>query len=330
MSRLPWSLLSLNGIGNVTEDISDTKRFYLTKIEKASSDMGFNTEIGISTLRGNATSNDANISVADIFEFVKKHDVRGQYKNKDTGWVINSSSIGYDETISHSGKDKKSVIAMQNIDKIIENAVLLDTEVSEYGRGKKSIYTAFMHKFYAFVNIDGKTYIAKMAVDESHSPGQNDTIKKFYHVRSIEIEAALSVGIGNSHTPIMERTASNYTISDLYSLVKRFVKDFTPAREVNPLLLNEDGTPKVWYHQTDSKISEFDLDKQTNSMYDSETPNGIFLKSSDKDIGLQGKSQMNLCPAVSNILQFKNREEAKALRDCDRMCRSRGFFYLRK
>lgn len=173
---------------------------------------------------------------------------RGQFRNNDTGWVINSSSVGYDETISHSGADKKSVRAMQNIDKIIENSILLNTETSEYGRGKKSIYTAFMHKFYALVDIDGKPYLAKMSVDESYSPGQNETNKKFYHVRSIEIETAPSVGIGNSHTPIMESTVSNYTVSDLYTFVKQFDKDFSAGAAVNPILLNKDGTPKVFYH----------------------------------------------------------------------------------
>jgi len=182
---------------------------------------------------------------------------RGIYINKDTGWSINSSSVGYDETISHSGKDKKSIIAMQNIDKIIENAILIDTEVSEYGRGKKSVYTAFMHKFYAPISIDGKTYIAKMAVDESHAPGQNDTNKKFYHVRAIEIETASSVGIGKSHTPIIEDTVSAVSISELYNFVKTYDKDFSPAPEISEKVLNEDGTPKVFYHGTRKENGEF-------------------------------------------------------------------------
>ncbi len=170
---------------------------------------------------------------------------RGQFKNEDTGWIINSSSVGYDETISHSGKDKKSVIAMRNIDKIIKNAVLFDTEVSHPGRGKKSIYTAFMHKFYAPISIDGKKYIAKMAVDESYLPGQKETNKKFYHVRSIEIETASSVGIGFNHTPIIEDTASTVSIADLYRLVKYYDKEFTAADEVSPSVMNDDGTPRM-------------------------------------------------------------------------------------
>ena len=56
---------------------------------------------------------------------------------------------------------------MRNIDKIIDNAILLDSEVSEYGRGKKSFYTAFMHKFYAPLIIDGKLFIAKMSAVSS-------------------------------------------------------------------------------------------------------------------------------------------------------------------
>ena len=183
---------------------------------------------------------------------------RGSYKNNDTGWIINSSSVGYDETNSHSGKDKKSIIAMQNIDKIIENSILFDTEISNPGRGKKSIYTAFMHKFYAPISIDGKAYIAKMSVDESYMPGQNDTNKKFYHVRAIKIETAPSVGIGESHTPIMESTVSKYSIADLYEFVKGYDQEFTTAPEISPLLLNEDGTPKVFYHGTNAEFNTFE------------------------------------------------------------------------
>ncbi len=200
-----------------------------------------------------------------VMEHREGKNPRGTYKNRDTGWVINSSSVGYDETISHSGKDKKSIIAMRNIDKIIENAVLFDTEVSEYGRGKKSIYTAFMHKFYAPISIDGKRYIVKMAVDESHAPGQNDSNKKFYHVRAIEIETASSVGIGKSHTPIIEDTVSAISISDLFNLVKQYDSEFKP-KPVNEVLI-DNGKPKVFYHGTNAEFTEFDKRKSKPGFY---------------------------------------------------------------
>ena len=197
---------------------------------------------------------------------------RGIFKNNDTGWSISSSSVGYDETVSHSGKDKLSLIAMRNIDQIIENAVLLDTEISEYGRGKKSVYTAFMHKFYAIIRINGQVCIAKMAVDESHNPGHEETNKKFYHVRAIEIETVSTVGIDQSHTPIIADTASKISIADLFALVKRFDTEFSP-KPVSRVVLNDDGTPKVFYHGTNAEWTEYDLAKNVNQVYGE----GIYL-----------------------------------------------------
>lgn len=180
---------------------------------------------------------------------------RGVFKNEDTGWNINSSSVGYDETVSHSGKDKLSLIAMRSIDEIINNAVLLDTEVSAPGRGKKSIYTAFMHKFYAYVVVDGKPCIAKMAVDESYAPKQNDTNKKFYHVRAIKIEPVTSVGIGFNHIPIMDGTSSNITVSELFNFVKALDEKFNPKKTSEVV---NDGMPAVMYHGTTEDFTVFE------------------------------------------------------------------------
>ena len=58
-------------------------------------------------------------------------------------------------------------------------------------------------------------------MDESYAPGQDNNNKKFYHVRAIEIETASSVGIGESHTPIIEDTVSIIRIADLFNFVKR-------------------------------------------------------------------------------------------------------------
>lgn len=52
-----------------------------------------------------------------------------------------------------------------------------------------------------------------------------------------------------------------YSISDLYGLVKKFDPEFTPAPEVNPAMLNGDGTPKTFYHGTDNIFEIFDFAK---------------------------------------------------------------------
>ena len=45
--------------------------------------------------------------------------------------------------------------------------------------------------------------------------------------------------------------ADAISISDLFSLVKQYDKKFNP-KPVNPLMLNDDGTPKVFYHSTNA------------------------------------------------------------------------------
>ncbi len=60
----------------VAETFGNAHKFYLLKIEKASSDMGFNYVSEVSTPDSEAASEDAAISVADIFSFVKDHDVK--------------------------------------------------------------------------------------------------------------------------------------------------------------------------------------------------------------------------------------------------------------
>ncbi len=87
------------------------------------------------------------------------------------------------------------------------------------------------------------------------------------------------------------------------------------ARRINSLLLNTDGTPKVWYHQTEQEFDTFDLERNTNSENDSETPKGIYLKSSSNDIGLKGKIQMQFYVSARNILTFDSRAEASTWYD---------------
>lgn len=209
---------------------------------------------------------------------------RGIFVNNDTGWAISSSSVGYDETISHSGRDKVSVKVMRSIDKVIENSILLDTEVSEYGRGKKGIGTMFSHKFYSIVSVDGKLHIAKMAVDESFRPKQ-DTSKKFYHVRAIEISPAASVGTGfNQIAHLLNAGDTTYSISDLFSLVKRYDKNFNPKPASR--VVNSDGTPKIMYHGSPNQFTVFDKKRsKPSNLYG----RGFYFSDSNAHAGTYGE-----------------------------------------
>lgn len=74
-------------------------------------------------------------------------------------------------------------------------------------------------------------------------------------------------------------------------------------------VVNADGTPKVMYHQTDADFTIFDPRHEGAGTRDSDTLFGIFLKSSDKNIGLKGSNQMPLYADIKNPLTVRNREQ---------------------
>lgn len=64
------------------------------------------------------------------------------------------------------------------------------------------------------------------------------------------------------------------------------------------------------YHQTAGDFTVFNTDNPQAGRNDSETPNGIFFKTNDHDIGLDGKKQIPVYLRTGRSLSFANREEA--------------------
>ena len=184
----------------------------------------------------------------------------GEYRINDTDWNVHAGATLRDETKHYSRGEKVSVKALSAIKDILNNAVLLDTEVSEASSSKKSVNTAFMHKLYTPIRYNGNTYIAKISVEEYLSP--SDTIeRKAYHLQNIKIEAADGSATDNNISASRPRsdTASINSISDLFKFVKTFDKNFKPKPASK--VVNEDGTPKVMYHGSPNDFSVFDLKK---------------------------------------------------------------------
>lgn len=178
---------------------------------------------------------------------------RGSVKNADTGWEIAISAFGIKNTISHAGKDKLSVKAMQAIKPILENAVLFDSEVHEFhGKGTEATDNIAMEqKLYTFVRQNGTMHVAKITVDEIYEP-VGDTIKRFHNLRDIKISPEFRNSLGNDLTlrsTVWPESGDVLSISDLFDAVKRFDKEFHP-KAVNSALLNPDGTPKIMHHGT--------------------------------------------------------------------------------
>lgn len=58
-------------------------------------------------------------------------------------------------------------------------------------------------------------------------------------------------------------------------------------------IVNEDGSPKIMYHQTDADFSVFRTESTGAGHGDAILPDGAFFKSSDTDIGVSGQKQMH-------------------------------------
>lgn len=215
------------------------------------------------------------VAVTDIPEYIPTNDARkeqrGAYFCKDTKdkdgkmWEIGVSRNGETNTISHAGDNRLSEFGLANIGGLIENAILLDSEVHEHhSNNATNDLIAFNHKFYAL----GRSAIAgvalyKITVEEFFQSKSEPQNKRFHNLKFIE-KIADNVGgrtfeksrSGGSTDDI---STINFSVADLFALVKKHDPDFKP-HEVNPVLLNEDGTPKVLYHGSPNDFNTFSLE----------------------------------------------------------------------
>lgn len=72
---------------------------------------------------------------------------------------------------------------------------------------------------------------------------------------------------------------------------------------------DENGNLLVMYHQTDGDFTVFDTEHKGAGTGDDETPFGVFLKKTSRDIGVRGKKQMQLYANIQNPLRVDNREQ---------------------
>lgn len=102
------------------------------------------------------------------------------------------------------------------------------------------------------------------------------------------------------------------SISDLYSFVKTYDKNFYAGKEVHPALLNEDGTPKIFYHGTNNEFTEFD-ESMIGSNYPAYSVGGFYFTSKKTSADRYGRNGKTLSvylsmsnPLVIDLDQMKN------------------------
>lgn len=99
----------------------------------------------------------------------------------------------------------------------------------------------------------------KIYVEEALSNNQKEIFKRGYQFKDIKKVADIPNSVLPASGGLTDDTsATKCSIADLYEFVKTYDKDFTPAPVVSKVLLNEDGTPKVFYHGTNAEFDSFE------------------------------------------------------------------------
>lgn len=165
-----------------------------------------------------------------------------------------------------------------------------------------------MHSYYTVANYEGTDYLLKLFAEEAVSLKNGEIFTRAYELKDIKKVAALPNGVLSQTGGLTDgNTSTTLTVADIAAIVKKYDKSYKPKPASK--VVNEDGTPKIVYHQTENEFTVFETRREGAGTRDNGTPFGIFLKSSNKDIGLRGKKQMALYARIESPLRAKNRSE---------------------
>ena len=157
----------------------------------------------------------------------------------------NNNNVKYQSRTSDL--DNKYLNAVNSGD--IETAQKLVDEVA-----KENGYT--IKAYHGTTNRQEKSII-KLYVEEYYNDWNNKIQRRNYDAKKIETFNDTDRFGENISAPLYaSKNVSMNNISDLFSFVKQYDKEFNP-KPVNPLVLNEDGTPKVFYHSTNESFTVF-------------------------------------------------------------------------
>ena len=188
--------------------------------------------------------------------------------------------------------------------------------------------------------------IPKAVLDYVGDLQEGDTYAPIYDGKVLVLEGVEKETSSSAPSPPADAgldkhpSVSVISVKDLLDLVKGEDVKYIPQRETNEgrnsnnklsrrdsagnelsqqqqeffkdsVVRDRSGNLLVVYHQTENDFTVFDPRRKGAGSRDTETPYGIFLKSSDKDIGLKGKKQMSLYANIKNPLRVNNREDLR-------------------
>lgn len=205
--------------------------------------------------------------------------------------LLQSNRDYVNEEIKHERKDNIQQFGRGEIlFKVGQNTYAADMVVGNKADGSMVMYD--------IVNIRPENFNEKRSsASESYSLSDRDV-------------TASTDNIPNSVENVNSKSVENENFSERYALdgeqtgTPEFKQWFGGSKVVD-----ENGKPKVMYHQTANDFTMFNAKGDGAGRTDSETPHGIFIKPTNQDIGIAGEKQMALYANIKNPLVAKNRDE---------------------
>ena len=93
--------------------------------------------------------------------------------------------------------------------------------------------------------------------------------------------------------------------------IRKEIETLKKSVEKCSAVVDENGEPRVVYHQTGNEFTVFDTRHSGAGTTDMQMPFGIFLKPTERNIGIQGSRQMALFARITNPLRLANRDVLK-------------------
>ena len=228
----------------------------------------------------NIPTTDKNFMTADA-DIKSQVIPRGTVINNDTNWGIQISRRGLGDTLTYARRhnDISTFNAIYSIDKLVANAVLLDTVLSEKNNNNKANNTAYMHKMYSLIHFNNEPYIAKLNVEEMLGD-KSETIKRLYNLHDIKIEPLRHAAFAENRLALSVLNGSDISISDLFKIVKSCDKDFyTNMPEHSHLQKTQENSPMG--NNYEPKINDVVSIDDTAYRITNISSNIIFLREND-------------------------------------------------
>ncbi|MBR4908802.1 MAG: hypothetical protein IKZ43_07315 [Acidaminococcaceae bacterium] len=246
------------------------------------------------------TVNDANIEKKDAEEKVKQYN---GITHDETGTILTFPNSFVGKVRDHKGFPVLSIL--DSLPVLFKSSIPIPAMPEEIKPGHK-IHNNILG-YYNYVNKfrvgESTYYIRFTAFEENRKKRTKDRLLHSTAISDVVIYKENEKGTSPDRfwfsDPGVKEQAPFTDI--ILSRILNSVKDSSKV-------VDENGEPKVLYHQTNNTFDTFDVKRQGAGTNDSETPYGIFMKPDDKDIGL-GSIQMPLFANIRNPLAFKDRSE---------------------